>query len=675
MHSKIASRLIKSVFVIYFVLASIITIVQLALEFNNEKNNVLDELQSLLKTVSPVVSQALWDVDFDSAKSVAIGLLKNNQVSGVTIVDENDQPVALEGRTTDASDLNTQNLPSQANPFEKLIPVSQIVSHSIENSENTIEVGRIILFGSFQTVFDEVKYTLVITLINAVIKASILWFLFVFFTRKLVTKPLNELINAVERLNPEKNINTGNEFNIPENLEQANDELGVLIREFGEMRVAIQRRDEKIQKSTVSIDLLGHEKEKAEAAVRAKSTFLANMSHEIRTPMNGVIGMTELLKDTSLSNLQKEYTDSISDSAEGLLRIINDVLDLSKIEANKMDLELTSFDLKEKLEHICNILSPQAKKKGLQLELILDEYYSGQVIGDFLRLNQVIINLVSNAIKFSQQGIIRISLKILEENPEKVVYRVEVSDTGIGISQQEQVNLFNSFTQADNSTTRKYGGTGLGLSISKNIVNLMNGDIGVSSEKGKGSEFWFTINLTKDKEAIDTREIESVAFLNKSSASGLNILLAEDDKTNTIIAKTMLKKQHHIVTHVQDGLAALKCLTENTFDLVLMDIQMPVLDGVQAIEIIRKSERGICSEVPGHNWSGELLTLKLEGTYTPIITLTANTMVSDVESYRDIGSDGHIPKPFSSKVMNLEINKVFANHDDQESGVLLRESK
>jgi signal transduction histidine kinase len=637
----------------------------LGLEFNNEKNNVVDELHTLLKTVSPVVSQALWDVDFDSAKSVAIGLLKNNQVSGVIIVDENDQPVALEGRTTDASDLNTQYLPSQANPLEKLIPVSQIVPHSTENSDNTIEVGRIILFGSFQTAFDEVKYTLVITLINAVIKDSILWFLVVFFTRRLVTKPLNELINAVERLNPEKNISTGNEFNIPENLEQANDELGVLIREFGEMRVAIQRRDEKIQKSTISIDLLEHEKEKAEAAIRAKSTFLANMSHEIRTPMNGVIGMTELLKDTSLSNLQKEYTDSISDSAEGLLRIINDVLDLSKIEANKMDLELTSFDLKEKLEHICNILSPQAKKKGLRLELILTEYYPECVIGDFLRLNQIIINLVSNAIKFTQHGNVRIYLNILDENPDGLVYKIEVADTCIGISQQEQENLFNSFTQADNSTTRKYGGTGLGLSISKNIVHLMKGEIGVKSEKGKGSVFWFTIGLKKDNAATKIEGIDPVGLINRTSVGILNILLAEDDKTNAIIAKTMLKKQHHFVPHVEDGLSALKCLTENKFDLVLMGIQMPVLDGVQAIQIIRNSENGISSEISESNLLGTLLTEKLKETYTPIITLTANTMVSDVESYWEIGADGHIPKPFSSKIMNLEITGVFENYDNR----------
>jgi signal transduction histidine kinase/CheY-like chemotaxis protein len=663
-HSRIASRLVKSVFVIYFVFASIITIVQLGLEFNNAKGNVVGELQSLLKTVSPVVSQALWDVDFGSAESVALGLLKNNQVSGVIIVDENDELVALQGRTNDASELDPNYSPNQVNPFDKLIPVTQVISHSTGNSTETITVGRIILFGSFQTVFDEVKYTLIITLINAVIKASILWFLFVYFTRKLITNPLNEVINAVERLNPEINNDSANEYNIPAKLEQANDELGLLTREFGEMRVAIERRDEKIKNSMVSIDLLEKEKEKAEAAVKVKSTFLANMSHEIRTPMNGVIGMTELLKDTSLSSLQQQYTDSISDSAEGLLRIINDILDFSKIEADKLNLELTSFNLKDKLEHVCNSLSPQAKKKGLKLELILSEYYPGRVIGDFLRLNQIIINLVGNAIKFTQHGNVRIALKILEENQDELVYKIEISDTGIGISQQEQKNLFNSFTQADNSTTRKYGGTGLGLSISKNIVHLMTGDIGVNSEKGQGSEFWFTIKLKKDKAVTNTQKAEPVASISKSLVTGLKILLAEDDKTNAIIAKTILKKQHHIVTHVEDGLSALKCLTENRFDFMLMDIQMPVLDGVQAIEIIRKSERGIASEMPENSWSGALLAEKLKGTYTPIITLTANTMVSDVEIYRDIGADGHVPKPFSSKVMNLEITNVLEKRDD-----------
>ncbi len=665
MHSKIANRLVKSVFAFYFILATTVTGIQMVMEFNNEKNGVEDKLQSLLKTISPVVSQALWDVDFNSAKSVASGLLKNKLVSGIIIVDDNNEPVASLGSVieNEAGSVSQDHHPSGIiYQLNKLIPVTQAVYYSSAGTSDTVLVGQLILFSSYQTVFQGVKYTLVITVINAVIKASMLWLLFVFFTKKLITKPLNEVINAVENLNPEKNSSGENENNNPESLRVVRDELGVLIYEFTQMRDAIQRRDEKIRNSTVSIDLLESEKKKVEAAARAKSTFLANMSHEIRTPMNGVMGMAELLKDTSLTSDQRQYADSILDSSEGLLRIINDILDFSKIEAGKLELESTSFNLKEKLEHTCNVLLPQARKKDIDLELDLMAGFSGQISGDFIRLNQIIINLVSNAIKFTPEGgSVRISLETVDESPKNVTCKITVSDTGIGIGKQEQKSLFQSFTQADNSTTRKYGGTGLGLSISKNIVRLMGGEIGVESEEGAGASFWFRVNFQKAESAEKSGKISHASNALSQSVRELNVLLAEDEKTNGLIAMAALKKQGHHAMHVENGLEALKSLAKKQFDLVLMDIQMPVMDGIQAIDIIRNSEQGICCEIPGKELSGELLTVKLKGTYTPIITVTANTMVSDVNRYKDMGADGHISKPFSRDNLFNEIARVSAN--------------
>ncbi len=665
MKTHIASRLVKSVFSIYLFLALSITCFQMVLEFKNERNIVEKELHSLLESIAPVVSQALWNIDSESATSAAEGLHINNLVSGVLIVDDINQQISSVGQVPNPE--NSQVSPKSSsffsNKINALIPITLKLAVLSEDSSTETVVGHITVFSSNKVVFQGVRYTFIITLINAAIKTALLWFLFVFFARSLITKPLEELIYAVKKMNPEKNSDFEQQHIIPKKLQQSGDELGELIKDFTDMKEAVLRRDFEIRQSTVSLDILEKEKVKAEAAVKAKSTFLANMSHEIRTPMNGVIGMTELLKDTTLSTTQREFTENISDSADGLLRIINDILDFSKIDAGKLELEITDFNIFEKLKHTIQILTPNATKKGLSIEFKTCDNCPGDVSGDYVRLNQVIINLVNNAIKFTEQGSIIISIEAKQERKKHITYKISVTDSGIGITPQAQQNLFQSFSQADNSTTRKYGGTGLGLAISKNIVELMKGEIGVTSKPKKGSCFWFTINLKKQhtvpKQVNQERQEDDKS---KPLSSGLKILLAEDDKVNAMIATAMLSKQQHEVTHVENGIEVLKTLATDKYDLILMDIQMPVMDGIETINVIRKSEQGNQALIESLELAdNERLTKNLKGCYTPIMTLTANTMETDISQYKKIGADGHLPKPFKPDEFHMEITRVYNN--------------
>ncbi len=365
----------------------------------------------------------------------------------------------------------------------------------------------------------------------------------------------------------------------------------------------------------------------AKEASKLKSEFLANMSHEIRTPLNGVIGVTALLAQTQLVKKQKEYVDIIRSSGELLLTLLNDILDISKIEAGKLEFENVEFQIFDSIKNVKKTFSYMAEQKGLVLNCDLSSIATLRVSGDPGRLNQVLFNLVSNAIKFTDSGSINIYCQEVFRCGGKVRLRFEIKDTGIGIKKEAMDKMFKSFSQADASTQRRYGGTGLGLSICKNLVERMNGQIGVDSQENKGSNFWFEVDLLLGSDFVELKPEEKVSTQTQILKPA-RVLIAEDNSVNQLITKTMIENLGYEVDVVRNGKEAVLAVENQFYDLILMDCHMPGVDGYEATRQIRQSK-------------------KLKNPKARIIAITANAMVGDSERCFEAGMDDHLAKPIS----------------------------
>ena len=443
--------------------------------------------------------------------------------------------------------------------------------------------------------------------------------------------------------------------------------------------------DSKLQGYAQELERKNEELESALATAREatqlKSRFLANMSHEIRTPMNGVLGMTDFLLGTQLTAEQQEFAESIKKSADALLTLINDILDLSRIEAGKLRLDRLPFSIAATVEESASLFALQARGKGLDFSTAITQELPPAVVGDPGRIRQVLTNLIGNAVKFTDSGRIDVEAELVSGNKAAVFARFTVRDTGIGIPSEHQSRLFESFTQGDGSSTRKYGGTGLGLSISKQLVELMGGEMGVASAPGQGSRFWFTAKFERvspaEENAVDKSDAPRPAVAPPKRAAttpapptpaapaprptpkapapelkpvsaapeqpnggdrGLRVLLAEDNEINQRIALRLLEKLGINADAVSNGRAAVDALSERNYDVVLMDCQMPEMDGFEATALIRNRERG--------------------KSHTPICALTANAMEGDREKCLAAGMDDYISKPVGLEKLRDAIERL-----------------
>jgi signal transduction histidine kinase/DNA-binding response OmpR family regulator len=380
----------------------------------------------------------------------------------------------------------------------------------------------------------------------------------------------------------------------------------------------------------------------AENSLNVKELFLANMSHEIRTPMNAVIGFTQLLYETPLSNEQKGFVDAIRFSGDNLLVIINDILDLSKIQSGKMKFEKIEFDLIRLLKSVNTALTSKAESKGLRLNLDLDQDVPTFIIGDPVRLNQILTNLINNAVKFTERGYVALQVHVKEQNDESVSIAFNVKDTGIGIPTDKQGHVFESFVQGSNETSRKYGGTGLGLTIVKNLIELQGGTITLNSSVGIGSTF--TVTLTFEKASNDNMHgKEEVDFFGMESLQDLEnatILVVEDNHVNQLLVKRVLDKTGCHVDIVSNGLESITSIKTGKYDLVLMDLQMPEMDGYAATKYIRTNLPAPLCDIP-------------------IIAMTAHALTSEIDRCIAIGMNDYISKPFKQEVLFSKIAKII----------------
>ncbi|MEO1954167.1 MAG: ATP-binding protein [Campylobacterales bacterium] len=490
--------------------------------------------------------------------------------------------------------------------LEKIAKMQEISNDVLNLFKDKKEGASKELINSLATISKDTKeffnYSLFISLIAILIMSVVSYFIYITIKNRLYN-----IINSVKNL-----VNNEPDFSKRLKVEYSD--------EVSKLTFWINKLSEKFEDNYNELENL---KNKAEENTKAKSEFLANMSHEIRTPMNGIIGMTHLALQTDLDEKQKNFLNNIESSASSLLVIINDILDFSKIEAGKLTLEKIDFNIDDVLSNLVSLVELKVDEKGLELLINYDKK-DNILYGDPLRINQILINLVNNAIKFTKKGKIEIDIKRVEVDR----VRFSVTDTGIGLSPQQQQKLFQSFSQADGSTTRKYGGTGLGLSICKQLSGLMNGEIWVKSELGEGSSFVFEIELPKGdihnlKQDMDTN-VEDISVL-----KGSKILLVEDNKINRELIDGLLEGSGIIIDIAQNGKEAIEKYNKNSYELIFMDIQMPIMDGYEATTIIRQKDKKI-----------------------PIVALSANVMKEEIDKIKTVGMDEFLYKP-------IEVKKLY----------------
>ena len=623
-------------------------------ETRHEMTSQLEtEAQRSAEVIAAAVSIPLWDLDKATAYAIVSTFMDERAIQGVNVSETSPDGAERHWLTLwhDAGEvLEVAELP----PLQKDLLIASSDIHKEALGQDSQRIGQVRVYLTTRPLQAALASALRDLLLQIVILDVVIILLLTLVIRRVLLKPLARLERTMDALR-DGNLEARAHLD-------SRDELGTIADTFNRMAFELGRKQSELVDKTKRLESLASDqeariaartrelrlaKEQAEAAAQAKSEFLANMSHEIRTPMNGVVGMVELLRQTPLSAPQQEYLATLSSSADSLLSILDDVLDISKIEAGRLQLETVPFDLRKKLDQVCQLAKAQAADKPVSIVLDYEEIAPTWLIGDPVRLRQVLVNLVGNAVKFTAQGHVRISLRCLTRTSKTASLRFEVEDTGIGIDEGAKASIFDKFTQADSSIPRHYGGTGLGLAISRELIARMGGRLEVTSRKGHGSTFYFTLPLPLANEEISSHA--SVSGTASPLLMGFNahILLVEDNRTNQRVAQGLLETLGCRVDTAENGQEALERFSRSRHHAILMDVNMPVMDGLEATRCLREQEQ--------KNTHASIV----EPRRIPIIAMTAQAMPEDRQRCLDAGMDDYIAKPITRAILHRVLSRFL----------------
>ena len=627
---SIAQKIIAIVMLISLGVLLSLAIIFGYFSLQTNQKNFSDSLLVLSKTIGVNATAAIAFKDPYTGVEILTALEANSDIAAAQLYDKNGKIFANYESPAHSNQALLEEISDSFSQREILPATIAGTFHTgyidviqpIHVSQKTI--GYIAIQGNLSAIYQDFQEQLLLMVI-LYLAGVLVTYLLARRMQSIISSPVKELAETMQSVSAQNNYAL--RLKSP-----GNDELGSLFNSFNQMLEKIQGRDEGIKEA----------RNIAEAANKSKTEFLANMSHEIRTPMNGMLGMAELLDNTELNTQQQKYIKTIRRSGDTLLSVINDILDFSKVEAGELNLEEEPFELEPLIAHVLELFQDSADRKQLHINTKLTSSLPTHFIGDSMRLTQILMNLVANAIKFTRHGHVTLGVSLVDESDNNVWLHFSVDDSGIGIAKEKVASIFEAFQQADGSISRQYGGTGLGLAISSQLIKLFGGDLNVESKLGLGSTFSFTIPLTKNKTIEPATQVQhpvnhdepqanmNIDTLNKPVPDETNgkILVAEDNPVNQMLACDMLE-QIGIETDVaNNGQEAFDAASQQRYSLIMMDIQMPQVDGLEATALIRELEAALPYR-------------------TPIAAVTANAMAGDKERFLAAGMDDYLSKPFS----------------------------